>query len=196
MTTWTGSSAAFSEEPLQQSGADRSEPDPAGPQHLLQGARRASSAGIRSASCDVRIGGSRAAAGDLPHRLQPRGQGARRPGGEADGLHLSRSRAASSTSASCSPPGRPAARSACPRAPRRWSRCSARSRSSSATARSCWPARSRVLQGRPVRHVLPDAGRRAGRAVRRHPLDRPAAAAAKGDPIREEPARRPAPALG
>ena len=40
MTTWTGSSAAFSQEPLQQSGADRSEPDPAGPQHLVQGARR------------------------------------------------------------------------------------------------------------------------------------------------------------
>jgi hypothetical protein len=39
-----------------------------------------------------------------------------------------RSRAASSTNASCSPLGRQAARSACPRVPPRWSRWCARSR--------------------------------------------------------------------
>ena len=67
-----------------------------------------------------------------------------------------------------------------PAGPRRWSKCSARTRLSSAMARSCWLAHSR-LQGRPLGYVLPDEGSRAARATRRHPLDRPAAPAAEGD---------------
>ena len=84
----TGSAGAFSQEPAQQSGAIDPSRDPFGAQHASTRCRKAPWRGTRSSQLDVRtevVGPLRA---HLPHRLQHRDQGARRPGRQADGLPL------------------------------------------------------------------------------------------------------------